>query len=765
VRSVLCALLVVFAFAEGSYAGSVGKWKSYTSKKEVRNVIVTHGTAWAVTSGGLFSYQLTDGSIEQFTTSEGLHSIDLTAIAADSSGTLWIGSSNGLLHSYSPQMKVWNYFTGISSLADEPKKQINGLRVSGDTLYILSEVGLSIFSISKLEFGDTYRRFGTGTKQLQGNVLAFERFQNAFWIATSTGIAFTLATNSNPSDPASWQLSNSGISSYDIRSLGVYHDTLFAGTSYGLAWYNGSSWVVVQETAGREVTALSPEFGNGVVSSPQMLFFTTWNELWKYGNGVTGSVATGFASSLTSLSSHAFVGSSNNGILFDTDPLSHSSGVSWTMALPPGPPSNSLVGITVDDEGVFWGGTGSSSGAGFTSFDGTQWKVFSPQTLPELLDARHAYIINIGANNSKWISTFGQGVVHLNSNDEIEAIYNSYNGLSYTQNSPDSQHFVVTTGVVTTQNGDAWINVRSAINRNLLAVLSASSNTFSYKTYPLGYRLPILTNIIMDTYGTKWFTSLSIPNNPSPGLVFYDDTKRLPRRLESGSGWGVITKDGDGLSDNEVTSVAIDLDGSLWVGTSQGGLNIIVDPTVPYRILPYHPLQGVKINDILVDPLNQKWVATEQGVFLLSSDGTTILDSLTVKSTDGKLPHDHVEALCMNRQNGTIYFGTEAGLATLTTAGITPRTSFGDLKIYPNPFLLPSSSTLTVDGLVEGSTIKILSSSGNLIKEIISPGGRVGFWDGTDLKGDLVGSGIYFVTAYSKDGSAVGNGKVAVVRK
>jgi hypothetical protein len=61
--------------------------------------------------------------------------------------------------------------------------------------------------------------------------------------------------------------------------------------------------------------------------------------------------------------------------------------------------------------------------------------------------------------------------------------------------------------------------------------------------------------------------------------------------------------------------------------------------------------------------------------------------------------------------------------------------------------------------------LKIFTLSGNLVKEISTPGGRVGFWDGFDEEGNIVQSGVYIVAAFSKDGTAVGKGKVAVVRK
>ncbi|MBI3189645.1 MAG: hypothetical protein HYZ33_03255 [Ignavibacteriales bacterium] len=759
-----CFALVLFFFLIDFTSGSnVGKWKSYTSKKEVRDVIVLDGVVWAATSGGAFSYNLSNQTFEQFTTSEGLRTIDLTAITVDGQGNIWLGASNGFVHSYNPVRGEWNYVTGIASMVDEPAKRINAFRVSGDTIFILSEIGVSVFSVSKREFGDSYRRFGT-SPQLNGKATSLEIFNNNLWIGTNFGIASTPVTNPNPSEPDSWQVVNTGLPSTLINDLILYHDTLFAATGSGLTYFDGTSWKVFSETAGRNIIALSKEFHIGTSAFTPSLYFITSNELWMY-DGSSFGVVFPFTFNASSLTSEGILGSIGNGVMmfFEVSPSPPTP--TWINIVPPGPPVNKFVGMTVDERGVFWSGTGTASSDGFLSFDGNTWNSFTPQSLPQLGIAHSAYQIDIGTDNSKWISTFGEGVVQLNADNSVAHVFNTTNGLPYTENTSNTQDFCVVTGVVTDRNGVAWINVRSAVNRNLLAIYSPRTDSFRYANYPTGTKLPILTNIIQDNYGTKWFTSLSIPGNNSPGLVFFDETKKLSRRIDAGTGWGIITKDQDGLTDNEITAVAVDNDGSLWVGTNQGGINIIVDPTVPYRILPYRPLNGKRINDILVDPLNQKWVATEQGVFLFSPDGTTIIERFTEESTQGKLPDDQVASLTIDRNNGTLYFATETGLATLTTASVFPLPSFNSLKIFPNPFLLPSSSALTVDGLVEGSMIKILSVSGNLVKEISTPGGRVGFWDGTDEEGKFVASGVYIVTAFSKDGSAVGKGKVAVVRK
>jgi flagellar hook assembly protein FlgD len=69
-----------------------------------------------------------------------------------------------------------------------------------------------------------------------------------------------------------------------------------------------------------------------------------------------------------------------------------------------------------------------------------------------------------------------------------------------------------------------------------------------------------------------------------------------------------------------------------------------------------------------------------------------------------------------------------------------------------------------VDGLVENSTFKILTIDGVLVREVQTPGGRVGYWDGTDQQGNVVASGIYIIATYAESG-ATANGKVAVIRK
>ena len=174
---------------------------------------------------------------------------------------------------------------------------------------------------------------------------------------------------------------------------------------------------------------------------------------------------------------------------------------------------------------------------------------------------------------------------------------------------------------------------------------------------------------------------------------------------------------------------------------------------------------GIDAHKIAVDALNNKWIATKKGVFLLSPDGTAILEHYSVESTDGRLLDDDVASIAIDHESGTVYCGTERGLSALTTVAVNPLRDFDQLALSPNPFILPSQSLLTIDGLVQNAAVKVLTVGGALVREFTSPGGRVAFWDGRDARGDLASTGIYLIVAFSEDGSKVVTGKLAVVRR
>jgi len=125
---------------------------------------------------------------------------------------------------------------------------------------------------------------------------------------------------------------------------------------------------------------------------------------------------------------------------------------------------------------------------------------------------------------------------------------------------------------------------------------------------------------------------------------------------------------------------------------------------------------------------------------------------------------DDVKSIAFDLNSGVVYFGTDKGLTSLKTEFGKPAENFTTMKIYPNPFHPEKDLNVVIDGLVANSTIKIFTISGDLVKTIITPGGKTGIWDGKNEKGQYVPTGIYIIIAYNEDGTQVGIGKIAILR-
>jgi len=267
----------------------------------------------------------------------------------------------------------------------------------------------------------------------------------------------------------------------------------------------------------------------------------------------------------------------------------------------------------------------------------------------------------------------------------------------------------------------------------------------------------------IDENGTKWLGNAEPFNKPATGLYYFNSSEIVSVTSGTG-GWGHMNTT-DGLPDNTVLSLAVDKTGSVCVGTDIG-LLIISEPLFPkQRRFSSFPLREQSIQTIAVDAVNNKWVGTKEGVFVMNADATQILQQLTVAGTGGRLVDNDVRSIAIDQERGVAYFGTERGLSSLSIAPVRTERAFSTIDVGPNPFVIPSQTPLMIRNLVEESSVKILRVDGSLVIEFRAQGGGRAFWDGTDSAGRAVGSGIYFVVAYARNGDEIGTGKVAVVRK
>lgn len=746
-------LPVLVVAATMSAHGAVGTWRNFTSMDSVRALARTGDRYWAATGGGLYAWTEGTDNYQTFTNAEGLQSIDLTSVAIDADGNVWAGASTGIIHVYFPSTGTWRYIHDIAT-SNQTDKRINSLSIHGDTVLISTRFGLSLFHRRRFEFGDTYTKFGSIPPNVKISCASAVIAQDSIWVAISNGtingVAVAGLATGNLLPPEAWSVRT--LPSPGIVPLAVtfWNNRIYTGTTSGLFMFDSGAWTEVPGLSGQQVVSVYPSSPTLLACTPGSAYeIDDQNNAQIFGDPFPGSV---LGSSITAGANGQPVVGSSRGIQTFSAP--------WIGHFPNGPASSKFLSVTVDPDGNVWGASGNSNGSGFYRYNGRAWKSFTSSTNPAMV-VNEVYRISVGCDGTVWASTYGQGIIEMpRGADTVKTsqIWGANVGMEGTQGS--NPPFIVPSTVACDSRGNLWF---SQINAARALVVRQPNGTWTTASVTVNgtqvfYLMdnPVDRCFAVDAFDNLWAT---VRGNPA-GVISFGNRGTL----DSTAAYHLNSS--DGLPSSVVRTIVVDRDNNVWVGTD-GGIGIILDPNNPKRsggIASYRPLLGLVVNTIAVDPLNQKWVGTPEGVVVLSQDGTQLIASYTVENTGGKLIDNDVKSIAVDQNTGTVYIGTLYGLASLTTNAAAPKAAFETLTISPNPFVLPNGSQLTIDGLVENSSIKILSIEGKLVRELRTPGGRIGFWDGLDQDGEYVASGIYLVTAYAEDGR-VATGKVAVIRR
>ena len=719
-----------------------GTWKNYTNMQNVNEALATDKGIWAVTTGGAFFYDFKKDSYETLTKAEGLGNNFLTSVGIDKYGKIWFGSQDGIIDVYDSNTN--QFVKRILDIYNSSKttKTINDIKIIGDTVYVSTDFGLSLIDTKTFFFYDTFIKFGTLTSDTK---IKSSYKDKLLYVASDNGIAKQKEGTTNLSAPESWENFNTtnGLPSNSIIKFVNYKDTLIALTNKGLTYYNINKW-----------NNYLPQFDNQFISDIQTrndsLFILSNNQISIYKNGKLDQPYTGLPSSSgLVLNGNKIFTFGNNGI---TEIENNSSNKTY---FPNGPSSNYFYGIAVDKNGNLWAGSGSGGSAtGFYEYDGTKWNNYTKDDIP---NARYNQIfkVYIDPDNTAYLLSWGDGFTRYK--DGKFKIFNAYNtGLV---GMPSDTKYVIVEGLANDTHGNLWILTYLSSNKQPLAVLKTDS---TWQFFP-----NILTNQIIkgydltvDQYDTKWMVVGGEESSGGQEIFYFNNSK--PIYSNNVNGWGLLTS-ANGLNSDGINSIVIDRRGELWVGTT-AGINVISDTRDPNRISSLRLLNSQIINTIAVDALNQKWVGTQQGVYVVSSDGSAIIANYN--SSNSPLPNDVIRSIATDNNSGTIYFGTDYGLASLSTSSVYPKDNFGDIIVSPNPIILENKNiNINIDGLIRDSDVKIMTITGKMVAEFSSPGGRIASWDGKDMNGSYVNTGIYLIIAYDKEGNNVGIGKVAVIKK
>jgi ligand-binding sensor domain-containing protein len=739
----ILALLFVFVYSQ-NFPQQASNWKIYTSMSTINDFVISNNSVWGATSGGAFEYNPINKTYKKFTKVEGMTGIDITATTIDNSGNIWFGSSNGALDVLNSGSLAKGTIPDILN-SDKTNKQINSLQTSGDTVIASTDFGITLIDPKNKVLFDTFFKFDFLTSNSKIN---YAIKYDLIYAASDNGVIIQKSGATNLSAPESWTVYSliNGLPSNTIKKVIKYSDTIIVATDKGLSKFNGIGF-----------ENYLPQLLNNIITdlyvNNDTLFILTNNiNVYSYANGNLVNVYN-FPTPVNNIivnSQYGIMGSSANGIIQMFNQQT-------TNIVPNGPFANRFNDLGVNNDGTLWVGSGTAvSGVGFYSLRNDFWTNYNTTSTP-ILPSNGYFKVYCAPDNSTYIGNWGFGFVKIR-NDDVQVFSKTVTGMT---GIVEDTNYLVCSGFAQDSKNNLWIlNFGSVTRRNL--TLLTKDSTYYHFLIPATSNIYLKNQVglVIDQYDTKWYVS----QGTRSGLIYFNENNTLNDPSDDKSNFV------PNLNSTTVNTVVVDKRGDLWVGTSLG-VNIITNtftiatlPSPQLSISSVFILRQQNINCILVDPLNQKWVGTNQGLFLVNEDGTELIT--VYDSKNSPLLSDVILNLAVDPNTGIVYVSTDAGLISLKTTSVKPLDSFSGLRFYPSPFRLKSdNNTLTIDGLIADTDIKILTISGKLVRQFSSPGGRIAFWDGRNDNGTLVNSGIYLIIAYDKEGNNVASGKIAILRQ
>lgn len=217
--------------------------------------------------------------------------------------------------------------------------------------------------------------------------------------------------------------------------------------------------------------------------------------------------------------------------------------------------------------------------------------------------------------------------------------------------------------------------------------------------------------------------------------------------------------------------------GTVWVATSTGMFTfkpteLLSGKTTVTRIIVSrndgtnqgdYLLAGNDVLHINSDGAGRKWFSTNgNGLVVTSANGDEIEEHFTAENS--LLPSNQVYCTGFDPTSNAVWIGTQYQLATYYS-DVTPGSAdYSNVISYPNPVRPDFYGQVTIQGLMDNSLVKILDQGGHLVKELGRSEGGMIMWDLTNVQGNRVSTGVYFIAASTDESGSANVGKILVVR-
>jgi hypothetical protein len=714
-------------------------WINFTSLNDIRRLLTVNDTMFVATSGGLLI--ITDNQIpgEVLYNNSGLGTNDLYDITIDNDGIIWIAGHGRLVR-----------YNGLSFeqflLFDIDNNLISALRIVDDSDYLWVGLENSLILFDKNsgggEFLHEYDLFGNLNPSPTINDIQFTG--DSIWIATSDGLAVADRTDLlqlyNRNNWISFDIDNfPELNSNDITGIRIFQNNLYLTTSESLykLFINSitSDTLFLDLNLGTTVNINDLD----IINDSLFVFYSqNGNSKISYINDllVVDMPINGLISAPTGgarLNNQQWVSTINDGIYYFD-------GNQFDKYQFTGLPGNDVTDITINQTGDITIGV---RGVDFARYNDPTWIGF------EIWVGSGTTRLMADSLNGTWMGTRGNGLWFTD--ESILLNYDETNSpmRGNTDNPPIGETFVYISGL---DNDGQYIYTTCyrALNGYPLVI-----GNIDDLNNPSGWDSVGINEGLTDAFlvDLDYYNGLIAVASESDG-IFECTLGNNP--LTDNIDCQHYTRENSLLISNSVRAVVYSNDGILWVGTNFGlswfdrGIGRFIDFQLPAEI-------SSDITSLESDSRGFIWIGTRNGLGRIETRSGNIA-TFTTASSD--LVSDRINNISVDRLTGNTYVATEGGFSIIPSLTGQPTFDVEQVLAFPNPFVVNDLSDRLNFNFGNDGTVTIFSVAGERIDEFPVNQG----WDGNNLRGEPVVSGVYLFLVIDSNGNK-GRGKFLLVRQ
>lgn len=766
---ILFALLISGQLLGQDNSVALGEWRSHLSYENIVALTESDDAVFYASTQAILKVYKEDQSLEHLNKVSGLSDMRIKTIEYHRSEALlviaYVNGNIDLLYDNGYVENLAAIMTNNNIIGD---KSINHIYTSGKQIYFSCSFGLVVYDLDIDAFSQT--TFTTS------DVNSCTQYGDTLFMATNQGIYKGVLDGRNLLDFGTWQFQgrNAGlnIASYASRNLINFNNKVYAAALDTLYQYYNGTWhhfSGYDQAAGQAISMWRPTGTGDFVPHYNMSLNYNQDKLIIATNTPTYYLI----DVANTIETKRYSGSWRvKDLVIDQENIHWAADEAFMhrdfqYIKPNAPRSNTVADMHVDEDGTLWvasapynGISAYFSGNGFFSYKEGEWKEYSART-NAITDTfwDPVRIISNPVNNKIYVGSFMSGLLEMDA-DEHVSTYDQYTpGVPLKGANGDNARTRIQ-GLAVDEDGNVWMTNSTTFD----ATLTVKRRNGDWKGFPGTYfqNQTQVEDLAIDRNGYKWVKHVT-------GKVTVFDSGDLDndsddRSIQLGSNNTV-------LPNNDIKCLVADKNGTIWIGTNAGitifncSSNVFDGactgnrPVISQDDFNGYLLEGETVVDIAVDGGNRKWVATNNGLFLLSADGYEQLAYFTKENSP--LFDNEVNHLTIDGLTGTIYIATGSGIQSFRGEATTgqQRMKSDDIVVFPHPVEPNYDGPIAISNLVDEANVKITDVSGRLVYETTALGGQA-IWNGTDYNGRRAKSGVYLVFVVSEAGGQKGVGKI-----